>query len=61
MVVVLASNKYRKARPRLSTNHQTSFSLQSLDIGFPAYLCKLDSLALFTLHCYRVRVRLGFP
>jgi len=44
MVVVLASNKYRKGCPRLNTNHPTSFSIESLIIGFPTYLCCLDSL-----------------
>jgi len=37
--VVLASNKYRKG-----TNYPTSFPLESLIIGFPTYLCYLDSL-----------------
>jgi len=30
MVVVLASNKYRKSCPRLTTNNPTSFLLESL-------------------------------
>jgi len=37
MVVVLASNKYRKGCPRLNTNHPT-VSIESL-MGFPTYLC----------------------
>jgi len=44
MVVVLASNKNRKGCTRLNTNHPTSFPLESLIIGFPIYLCSLDSL-----------------
>ena len=42
-VVVLASNKYKKGCTRLNTNHPTSSLLESL-IGFPTYLCYLDSL-----------------
>jgi len=37
--VVLASDKYRKGCTRLSTNHPTSFPLESLIIGFPSNLC----------------------
>ena len=56
-VVFLTSNKYRKGCPRLSTNHPASLSLESLIIGFPIYLCSLDSLnriwlkQLPSLHC----------
>jgi len=38
-VVVLASNKYSKGCTRLTTNHPTSFPLQSLIIGFLTHLC----------------------
>jgi len=43
-VVVLASNNYRKGCTRLNANHPTSFPLESFTIGFPTYLCQLDSL-----------------
>ena len=61
-VVVLASKKYRKGCTRLNVNHPTSFPPESLIMGFPTYLCQLDSLnrvwleQLPTLHCTCYRI-----